>query len=111
MPKAVAVEKLRCGDVHVVFSDSEAKAATLRNDQEVCRQTRCRIFREDFPVEAQAVALKAVQLECSRSADNKQVIQEIIKANKGNNPGLEITRIDWIHGSKSLTQRKDVKRS
>jgi hypothetical protein len=103
---AIAVERLRSGDVRITLRDNEAKEAVLRNDREVSDLIKARILRQDFPVEVQAVSVKAVKVDCRDMANNTDLKQDIIKDNKGNIPNLEITRINWIHGAKSLKPRE-----
>jgi hypothetical protein len=105
--KAIAVEKLRSGDIRITLQDDTAKETILRNDREVSEQLKARILRQDYPIEIQAVSIKAIQVDCTKIANNTKVIQELIKENKDNIPNLDITRINWIHGVNSLKPRQE----
>jgi hypothetical protein len=108
--KAIAVEKLRSGDIRITLQDEIAKETLLRNDRDASEQLKAKILRQDYPIEIQAVSVKAIQVDCTKTPNNTGVIKELIKDNKNNIPGLEITRINWIHGAKSLKARQGKER-
>jgi hypothetical protein len=98
---AYAVKTMRSGDIEVMVSSQAAKDLAL--NQETCEGVK--VLRQDYPVEIPGVPL-TVQVDSGKNADNRDLIQELIKTNRLRISSIAIHKIRWLHNLKTMTKRK-----
>jgi hypothetical protein len=89
---AAAIRVLHSGDIDVTVPDEATKdrAHGLPSTEEL------RIFKKDYLIEVPGVPL-SLQVACGRNADNSHLAARICEASRSIAPGLQITRIRWLH--------------
>jgi hypothetical protein len=106
IPGAAAVRILRSGDIDVTVPDeaTKDKVYTLPATEGL------KIYRKDYTIEVPGVPVSLVVAEGSQ-ADNTALAARIIDASKSIAPGLQITRIRWLHNTKESTKRTRAERN
>jgi hypothetical protein len=89
---AAAIRVLHSGDIDVTVPDEAARdrAQGLPSTGEL------KIFKRDYLVEVPSVPL-SVRVACEKGADNSHLAATICEALRMMSPGLQITRIRWLH--------------
>jgi hypothetical protein len=107
VPGAVAARVLPSGDIRVTLENPTQKEQAIRAQGRLKEQLGVKIIREEFPVEVLGVPT-SFTVPTERQEDSTPAIQAIKTSTAGRVPGLEITRLHWIHGKRSLQpKRKD----
>ena len=106
IPGAAAVRILRSGDIDVTVPDeaTKDKVYTLPTTEGL------KIYRKDYTIEVPGVPVSLAVAEGSQ-ADNIALATRIIDASKSIAPGLQITRIRWLHNTKESTKRTRAERN
>jgi len=97
---AAAVRVLHSGDIDITVPDEAAKdrAQGLPSTEEL------KIFRQDYLVEVPGVPL-SVRVACEKGADNSRLATAICEASRTISPGLQITRVRWLHNQRHREQQ------
>src|SRR5450756_1142120 len=103
---AYAVKILRSGDVEVMVKDQADKDRAL--NQPILEGIK--ILRQDYPVEIAAVPL-SLPVSNEKGADNSEILQEIVKANKRIMPTFAANKVRWLNDAKTLLARKATGRT
>jgi hypothetical protein len=92
---------LHSGDIDVIVLDETVKdrAQGLPSIEEL------RIFRKDYLVEVPGVPL-SVRVAGEKGADNSQLAAAVCAASKAMAPGIQITRIRWLHSLDRAVQQR-----
>ena len=100
---AAAIRVLHSGDIDVTVPDETAKdrAYGLPSTDEL------RIFKKDYLVEVPGVPL-SVRVAGEKGADNSQLAAAICAVSKTMTPGLQITRIRWLHSPDRAVKQRGV---
>jgi hypothetical protein len=100
---AAAVRILQSGDIDVTVPDEAAKdrAQGLPSTEEL------KIFKRDYLVEVPSVPL-SVRVACEKGADNSHLAATICEASRTLSPGLQITRIRWLHNQLRREQMQEA---
>jgi len=98
---AAAIRMLRSGDIDVTLPNEEAK------DRAQCLPSTddLKIIRQDYLIEIPGVPL-TIQVANGRNADNGALAAQICEESKSIAPGLQITRIRWLHDLKLQSSRR-----
>ena len=88
IPGAYAIKAMRSGDIEVMVPDQATKDRVL-NQQSV---KEVKILRQDYLVEIPGMPL-SMRIASGKNADNHELIQELIKANKRLIPSIAINKI------------------
>ena len=89
---AAAVRVLRSGDIDVTVPDE----ATKDRAQGLPSTEDLKIYKKDYLVEVPGVPL-AVRVAGEKGADNTPLAMAICDASRSVTPGLQISRIRWLH--------------
>lgn len=89
----VAARKMRSGDIRVTVTNKEY---ITKNKESLQHQMDATILREDHPVEVLAVP-RTLAVQEGKGADNSTLLRELSTANGKIVPGIQLTRISWIH--------------
>jgi hypothetical protein len=108
IPGVVAAKVLPSGDVRVTLENPTQKERAILMPGALKEQLGAKIIREEFPIEVLGVPT-SLPVCHGRDADNSETIKKIKQGTERLIPGLEVSRIAWIHGKKSLLARKDGK--
>ncbi len=101
---AAAIRVLKSGDIDVAVPDE----ATRDRAQGLPSTKDFKIFKRDYLVEIPGVLL-TTQIADGKNADNAQLASAICEASRTISPGLQITRIRWLHAQRTPAQRmRDV---
>jgi hypothetical protein len=97
---AAAIRVLHSGDIDVTVPDEAARdrAQGLPSTGEL------KIFKRDYLVEVPSVPL-SVRVACEKGADNSHLAAMICEASRMMSPGLQITRIRWLHNQARREQQ------
>jgi hypothetical protein len=97
---AAAIRVLRSGDIDVTVPDEAAKdrAHGLPSTETL------KIFKRDYLVEVPSVPL-SVRVACEKGADNARLANTDCEASRTLSPGLQITRIRWLHNQARQEQQ------
>jgi hypothetical protein len=89
---AAAIRVLHSGDIDVTMPDEASKdrAHGLPSTEEL------KIYKKDYLIEVPGVPL-GVHVACEKGADNTHLATAICEASRTVSPGLQITRIRWLH--------------
>lgn len=97
---AIAVRKLRSGDIDVYVPNETARERALATES----TAEVRIIRQDFQVEVQGVPI-TLPLGFGPQEESNPTVRQIITDTGCIAPGLEITRIQWLHGKREHEER------
>ena len=100
IPSAAGVRVLRSGDIDVTVPDEAAKDRA----QGLPSTEGLKIMRKDYLVEIPSVGLQ-VRVNTGKNADNSLLAQTICDSSRSLTPGLQITRIRWLHSSNEHERR------
>lgn len=100
IPSAAAVRVLKSGDIDVTVPDEAAKDRA----QGIPSTEDLKILRRDYQVEVPGVELRLV-VASGKNADNNMLAQSICDGSRTLVPGLQITRINWLHSPKDHARR------
>lgn len=92
---ATAIRVLQSGAIDVTVPDETTKDRA----QGLPSTEGLKIFKRDYLIEIPGVPL-TVRVACEKGADNSQLADAISAASKNMTPGLQITRIRWLHDQK-----------
>jgi hypothetical protein len=97
--EAAAIRVLYSGDIDVTMPDEAFKdrAYGLPSTEAL------KIYKKDYLVEVPSVPL-SVRVACEKGADNTHLATEICEASRTVSPGLQITRIRWLHNQTRRTE-------
>lgn len=104
IPGAAAIRVLRSGDIDITVPDEATKdrAYSLPSTEEL------KIYKKDYLVEAIGVPL-SVRVACEKGGinaqKNAQLAAAICTASKSIAPGLQITRIRWLHKQEDISMQ------
>ena len=104
----MAATKLYSGDIKIHFAGQKEKDKATQLNLNTQQQLHSKFLREEFPVEVLAVNTD-LPVTLGKAANNEEIIKEITEDNKTWNPDIEITRIAWIKGHKSIEERGGMK--
>lgn len=98
---AAAIRILKSGDIDVTVPDEASKdrAHGLPSTTDLI------ILRKDYLVEVPGVPL-SMQVAGGKDADNTGLAESICTGSRGLTPGLQITRIRWLHDQKEQERRR-----
>jgi hypothetical protein len=92
IPSAVAVRTLQSGDIDVTVPTEAAKDKAYSTPP----MDGLKVHRRDYLVEVPGVPL-SLRVACEKGADNSLLANNICEASRSMAPGLQITRIRWLH--------------
>jgi hypothetical protein len=97
---AIAVRVLQSGDIDVTMPDELSKDRA----QNLPPTDGFKIYKKDYFVEVPGVPLRIV-VAPEKYATNEVLARQIAEESKAIAPGLQITRIQWLHSQKDSTRR------
>ncbi len=97
---AIAVRVLRSGDIDVTMPDELSKDRA----QNLPPIDGFKVYKKDYFVEVPGVPLR-VEVAPEKHATNEVLARQIVEESKVIAPGLQITRIQWLHSQKDSTRR------
>ena len=100
---ATAIRVLHSGDIDVTLPDE----ATKDRAQGLPPTEGLKIFKRDYLVEIPGVPL-SVRVACEKGADNSHLATAICEASRAMAPGLQISRIRWLHDQRKRSQPADA---
>ena len=103
----VAARKMRSGDIRVTVTN---KDYVTKNKESLQHQMDAKILREDYPVEVLAVP-RSLAVQEGKDANNSALLRELSTANGKIIPGIQLTRVSWIHQQPPASQLQKTRGS
>jgi hypothetical protein len=101
---AAAIRVLHSGDIDVTVPDEASKDRA----QGLPSTEALKIYKKDYLVEIPGVPL-SVRVACEKEANNTPLATAICEASRSVSPGLQITRIRWLHNPNRRVRDTDHK--
>ena len=92
IPGAAAIRVLRSGDIDMIISNK----ATKDKAQGLSLKESRKIYKKDYLVEVPGVPL-TVRIAGEKGGDNTSLAIAICESSRSVTPGLQISRIRWLH--------------